>query len=205
MNKLIILLALVLVGCSHRENAKAAIQTQQAIVASQQILRTHASELPKEFYDHLSTLLTSANTSIEPVIADLSADENIKVDTTVDEAINSPKTFERKAIKQAARAGIESENNAAWSSMLPSEDILSMLMLALTGTGGAGLVVAKLLQVYKRSRDALEDQVAYTKDRVAAKTPEEVDAIKEKHAARQTKRGTKTIIERSLNVHKNKA
>ena len=90
-----------------------------------------------------------------------------------------------------------------WS--LPSEDILNALMIGLTGTGGVGLIIAKLLQVYKRSKDAIDDQIAYHKDRVAATSPEEIEAVKDKHAARQTKRGTKTIIERSLNVYKNKA
>jgi N-acyl-L-homoserine lactone synthetase len=189
----LLILLLVLSGCSQRENAKAAIQADQAIAGAQRLLETRDDRALASAKD----LLASARTSLAPVITELSRGEIIRVDTTVDEAVYSPNTFVRKATMQAARAGVETENNAYYSALFESS-IMDMLAAGLAGTGTIGLVVAKLLQVYRRNQQAIEDQIAYHKDRAAVKSEEDIKAVKKKHIARQTANGTKGIIDAKL-------
>lgn len=187
----VLCIAMLCTGCGHREVAKAALQAQQAIDASVKLIDTS----PKD----AKLLLHQAHESLSPVLDYLSDGQTIKVDTTVEEATTQPETFVHKATVQAARAGMENEMNQRYSEAASFG--YDTLMAALMGSGGAGLVIAKVLSTIKKYKTAVQDQIDYHKD-VADAAPEEKIAIQQKHKKRQIANGTHAIIEEHLNARR---
>jgi hypothetical protein len=203
------------------ETARSAKQAEQGVEAIGEIITVAAPfideiddeaqrEKLREAFKKVITLVQSARLSLQPVLAYLGDGKEIKVETTVKEAVASPEVFATKAALQAGRAAIEVEDRLTWTDMFlqfldPSaiEGIIMNLSLLLTGSGAAGYVAIRIFKTIKTYKEALIDQVMYTKKtkELDASDPDdakEIDRIKEQEAMRQKARGTKPIIDEAL-------
>lgn len=195
---------LFLFGCaSRKEAAKSAKQADQAITRVQHEI---SSQLDG-WQDRVGKLLNSARQNLQPVVMNLSDGAIVNVDTTEDEPVDQ---FVTKAIKQAGRSEAEVEHNAIMSAYIDAgSSSLYGVMSALLGTGTFGLVAAKVLQIIGQGRQALKDQVEYTRDvkkTVMDSVPDEdkkvveqkIEAVKEQHIKRQVSNGTHKRIREVL-------
>lgn len=193
----LIMFILMVTGCQTREIAKATRQSEQAIQAVEQLVKP---SMTTEETSKAKALLVSARESLAPVLEYLGEGTPT---TSSSDALYRTDWFIKESTKQIVRAEAEVREAAMWNGILAeiSDSWLTTLSIALTGSGAAGLAIAKVLKTIRMYKAALEDQVAYTKDRQAANNGEAIVAVKHAHANRQRARGTKPIIDAVLKEH----
>lgn len=211
-------LAFVLAGCGgHRETGKALAQADQGIQAGSQLLASPEakailsdSRIPEDLRARWAkqieaslALFDQARVSLAPGIALAGGGEPIQVDTTVEEAVRDPASFIRKAGRQAARAEVEVERLLWWQAVgrtvfelgqVAAGDWLSALLLGSGGAGGLLLTGLTLFRRLARDGQVKRAMVEYSQDVAQAATPEQVEAVKEKHAKRQRKQGIHAAV-----------
>lgn len=194
---------LLLFGCgSTREAAKAATLTDEGIAAAQKVVATEPD--PEVMRKKLSDILYGARVALQPVLSVLSADYSQKeLQVTVagqpvseDVIIANPEAYVQASIRQAAKVEAEAESNRTIIGEFGS--MFGLLEGLLAGSGLLGLIAAKLLKTVRDHKEALKDQISYTRDIRKLVPDEAVDPIKREHAARQSSKGTKKIIEDNL-------
>lgn len=186
-----LLILLVLCGCTPREVAKSAIQAEQALKA--------ISDTTKD--DGTRKLADAGMVAMAPVVDYLSDGERIDVDTSSEGAANDPDGFALKVAIQSGKAQQQVAAIRAWKNA--SLDWMSLLGAGLAGSGGIGLVAAKILTTINRYKNGLKDAIHYGKAVQEAETDEEVEKIKQEHAQRQAANGTKTVIDKAIVEVKN--
>jgi hypothetical protein len=186
-----LLILLCLCGCTSREVAKSAIQAEQAFKA--------ISSVTKE--DNTRKLADAGSVAMAPVVDYLSDGERIGVDTTPESAIEDPNGFALKAAIQSGKAQQEVATIRAWKQA--AGDWTSLLAAGLAGSGGLGLVAAKILTTINRYKNGLKDAIHYGKAVQEAETDDDVQKIKEEHAKRQELNGTKQVIDKAIIEVKN--
>lgn len=209
--KYLLICLVLLSGCAMPETARATKQADQAVEGIGMLvdeITPIVSSIKDDdqrakiraVLEHILELVQSARMSISPSLAYLG---DARVDTSAKEAATKTKVFVAKAAIQAGRASAEVESTLAWSDMLGSffdpstlEGWLVGISTLLTGSGALGLVIAKTI----RYKAALQDQIAYTRERQAipADDVKAIDELQKKHAQRQKIRGTKAIIDNNL-------
>ncbi len=199
-----------------------------AKVATSPNLSQAIADLPPERREPieraLRRILALTNTSADllaPVIRRLTADEPAAaVATSIDQAVEDTDAFVRLAIKQTGRAEVEAtqaEEQASLRHQIAAYGAavvgsgLSQLLIG-GGTGGIAVAIGLALKArttfktlqegYQQAKAAISDAVSAGDDLAAARTTEEVAAVKVKHAKRQDARGTRALIKEAL---KNKA
>ncbi len=217
---LCLLLALCASSCTMRETAKATMQAGQAadgiqllIKDSQPVLANISDEKVRQqiidLWNKILILSRSIKLSVQPAIEYCANGENLRPETTAEEAAKDPQTFSQKAALQAGKASQEVSTALYWSqiidSILPTslEGWLTMISVALTGSGTAGVALYGVLSTVKKYKNAVTDAVAYHKDTIGLDPEDPDDAkqleeIKIKHADRQRKNGTKAVIDSHL-------
>lgn len=216
--KYILLILVCLAGCGMPETARATRQAEQAVEGISMILddavpvinEIKDEEQRKKLQEGLRRILVlvqSARLSLQPVITYLG---EVKVETTSKEAASQPEIFATKAALQSGRAAVEVEDRLSWNDMFLSfvdpsslEGWLVGLSTLLLGSGTAGIIIARVVKTIGTYKNALVDQVAYTKKtkELDASDPEDaaqIAVIKEQEAERQKARGTKAIIDEAL-------
>lgn len=147
-------IVLALAGCSTRENAKAQKQADQALEATQRLLRDlepqyntlneEDAQLFLQTINKVYTLVTSARESIAPGLRLLSKGEEIHVDTTVEEAITSTDSFRYKAMRQSARAEVETDTQLTLHTAMQWAYSNASELLLTGGVGGLLLTLVTL-------------------------------------------------------------
>jgi hypothetical protein len=232
LRAIVVLLSLWLVlvtctGCQLRETNKALQQGVQATQGAQQVLAEDVApavaSLPPELQakvkaalEQVCQLLTSAQASMQPALIITAGDEPPpQVDTTVEEAVERPHDFTRKAAQQVGRAQVEAERIGWWLSVgaialqfgqAVVGDFISQLLLLLGGggvAGAAGLKIWRLIQSGKalanqlgQTKRAVADAVQFGND--AAEVPPDDAAARQalidRHKERQRINGTQALI-----------
>lgn len=202
-----LLCLLLLASCGMPETARSAKQAEQAVDGVTQIVKEFPKDeaKAKEAFAKILKLLQSAKISLQPVLVYLGEGNDIKVETSVQEAVKQPDIFVAKATMQAGRAAVEVENRLTWEQYLDwelsdLESWISTLSLALTGSGAAGIAVIGVMRTIRRYKNTITDAVAFGKEAKAIdpKDTDALEALKERHAQRQKARGTKGLIDSSL-------
>lgn len=203
-----------------RETAKATMQAGQAadgiqilIKDSQPMLANISDERTRQqiidLWNKIITLTKSIKLSIQPAVEYCSNGENIKPETTSDEAAKDTVGFSQKAAHQAGRASQEVSTTLFWSNIIDSilptdlQGWLTMISVALTGSGTAGVALFGVISTVKKYKTAVTDTIAYNKETSGlnpddAEDAKKIECLKKKHAARQSKNGTKGIIDKQL-------
>ena len=205
-------------GCSLRETNKSLQQAGQAVEGAQHVLAAKVApavaslppdlqEAVKQALDQVCQLMTSARESIQPALIVTAGNEPPPVvDTTVQEAIERPAEFTRKAAKQVGRALVEVERVGWWLQVgavalafgqAAAGDWLSVLLLALGGGTGAAALAAKGVQVFRRLKAATTDAVAFGNDMAQATTDDDARAVIKHHKVRQEHNGTRKVIQQA--------
>ena len=203
-----------------RETAKATMQAGQAadgiqllIKDSQPMLANISDEKVRQqvidLWNKIIILTKSIKLSIQPAVAYCSNGENIRVETTPEQAAKDPQSFSQQTAMQAGKASQEVSQALFWSQILDAilpgdlQSWLTMISVALTGSGTAGVAIYGVISTIKKYKTAVIDAVAYHKETIGLDPDDEDDAkqiefLKKKHAARQAKNGTKKIIDTNL-------
>lgn len=215
----VLLVVALLAGCgSTRETAKAVVQADQAAEGQQRLLadpkvaEVLAQLTPEQravlerTFRKLATLGNAIRGSLAPAITLLSAGQPVEVETTVEEAVERPETFARKAAVQAGRAQVEAEAYVRWHRWLDialdfggeiAGSLLSQLLLGLgitAGTGAAGGLVMRARKLARVARAA----IAYGVDASRAFTEEDLKQVQDKHAREQQEQGIHDEIAREV-------
>lgn len=203
---LLIMLALLLcAACTTRENAKAAIQADQAAKGIIKILESPEAKANIDAaMSKAVSLAYSVQTSLEPVILELSNGETIPVPTSVDVAVSNTPGFIIAAAQQSGRAIGEaiSNNQQSQYAGLGITTSLGLVEILLGGTTLGGAVLAGIAAVKKISqyKTALVGTVAYAKEATSLDPADEVGlaGLKAKHMQIQESNGTKPLIDAAL-------
>jgi hypothetical protein len=184
--KYMLFLVILCCGCARTEQVRALTQADQAIDGIKIEVKQPQPDIPK-----VIKLCDSAKLSIKP-----SLDTEVKVETSVQDAVQNTDHFTHAAAIQAGKAQAEADHPVM--SILESSGLDSLLIAGLGGLSpGLALILQRLYGVYKLKKKADEDQVAYSEDITQAKTDEDIKAVQDKHYARQMQNGThKTLYER---------
>lgn len=197
MSKLLIVV-IFLAGCaSTRETSKLAIMSQQASTAGARLAtKLAATELTAEqrkAVEQIAELCKRSAEAMGPVVRVLGPPAPGSTST------EDTDSFTKDMLKQQGKAEVEAESVEQQRLFIEQfssvgSGVLSQLLLGLGGTGVVGTLVMRLLQYKKSVKDAVE----CGDDLAEAMTPEEIKSVKQKHALRQHKNGTKGIIEKAL-------
>jgi hypothetical protein len=213
---IVALALLLLTGCGQREAAKSAEQARQADAAvAGDLIKALSESLDIDGWKARARvwldLVQQSERSTAVVVAALSPEGPPRVTTTEQGAISNPAQFIAEAQKQVGRTEAENADRAAWQGIagmlatyagaLASGNLYSVILTAISGAGGAGAIILgamKTLGALRKRDDALVDAVK-TGDLLAeAKTPEEIQTVKDTAAIRQQINGTKPLIEKAL-------
>lgn len=215
-------------GCGPtRETAKAQKQADQALEASQEIIRgqdtrdaivamdltPEQNEAIGQLFAKVYELVSSARESLAPGLTILSQGKPVEVSTTAEQARLDFPAFHREATKQTARAEVEAEQFLWYTSI--TNRVLSWGSVAAQsafgvvtgGTGGAlGLlaIALKLLQMHKRGTKAIDMMAEYSIEAAEAKDEPELERIKKRHQEAQEAAGVHGIIAKRLKAKKKK-
>lgn len=212
---------------SSREAAASAIIAQQAnqgiakIATAPEIGRTLATMTPEQratLEPALRTIVDLANqaaASLSPVVARLTVDEPAaEVRTSPEMAATRPREFIADAQRQEVRAEVEVEHakkvSALWQTAAEYGATVgdSLLSQVLLGGGGLGALVAAGFGIVKSRgasrtiqdlKGAVVDAVAFGKEALEVNPSDEdaVQALKDKHRAKQIANRTNHIIKQA--------
>jgi hypothetical protein len=188
------------VGCAHRENARATMQAQQAIVGTKAVLDSMPADARASIAPYLAkvdALLAGASRSLDPVVAVLTEGTPVQTKTSAQQASADTDTFLREQGIQTGKAESEAQGVIAaaqlWSTVggVVQQATGSWWTQLLVPGGGIALAVGAAIKAISASRaqavaeDELDDQAAYGQKmtRLAEKhaPSEAVAAIKNDH------------------------
>lgn len=206
---------MALTGCATRENAKSVkyadtsskaivkILTADDVVAQLNNLDSSQRNKITDSISKVIKLASSISANLHPAIIELSKGDQIE-DQSVDEAVIQTDQYVTKATLQAGRAEAESSSNNSYRQIVDfAVQQASGLGWAglISGTGGIGVLIAGLLkgkQIYDATKQAVVDQVAYTKEVSGVTDAAKIEEIKDRHTKMQKKNGTHRYIADAL-------
>jgi hypothetical protein len=217
MNLSILCVLCLAVAACTPQTARAQKQADQALEATQKLLRdfqAYYGELTPEQAEQFKTLVfqtdklvTSARRSLAPALKLLARNKPIEVDTTVEEALESTDTFVQKAMVQSARAEVEVESILTWHNTIKNWVYSNASTLTTTfGTGGIGLLLlsafGKLVQVHLRDKKVQETLASGSVLLSKATTVHEEELVKEALEAEQQRAGIHKYVVKTLDKAK---
>jgi len=228
---LLLVAVALMAGCGHTENARAALQSRQAMQGAQQLMaapevKAAVNALPAESQQIIApmlmkvdALLATGERSLVPVVKTLNEGKPVEVTTTPEQAARDTAGFIQDATLQAGKADTEAEAVVAAASFRDSLGGFAMSsgsalgsLLVPGGVGGLLLAgLAKGVSMYRAVRkeadtyaDAASEAVAYGNKVTLIAEKHDAPAVAQIQAAaasRQVELGVKDHIDDLIAQH----